>query len=126
MTTHVVLEAIDPDRPCTQSKHVIEDAIRGACGFDGLLMTDDLSMHALVGDFTQRTERALGAGCDVVLHCNGDMDEMMAVANGARALSADGQRRADAALAVRPAENSDAEGEEAAFAALLKPTGWAA
>ena len=127
MTTHVVLEAIDPDHPCTQSKAVIEDAIRGACGFDGLLMTDDLSMHALAGDFTQRAERALAAGCDVVLHCNGDMDEMEAVAAGAGALSADGQRRADAALAVRPVEDAGAEAEdEMTFAALLKPTGWAA
>ena len=122
MTTHVVFDAIDPDRPCTQSPDVVEKAIRGACGFDGLLLTDDLSMHALAGDFTERAERALDAGCDIVLHCNGDMSEMKAVAAGGRALTADAERRSARALAMRPG-GADAMGEveEARLEELLRP-----
>lgn len=83
MTAHVVYRAIDPDNPATLSSRVISDIIRGEIGFRGLLMSDDLSMHALVGSFEDRTERSLAAGCDVVLHCNGDMTEMTAIARAA-------------------------------------------
>ena len=122
MTTHVVFEAIDPERPCTQSRAVVEDAIRGACGFDGLLMTDDLSMHALGGGFAQRAERALDAGCDLVLHCNGDMAEMRAVAVGAAPLTPDAERRSARALAMRPADAARmAEADEAALDEMLRP-----
>ena len=122
MTTHVVFEAIDPDRPCTQSEAVIEDAIRGACGFGGLLMTDDLSMHALGGGFRERTERALAAGCDLVLHCNGDMAEMAGVAEGAGPLTAAAARRSDRALAMRPGgAGALAANDEAALEAYLRP-----
>ena len=123
MTTHVVFEALDPERPCTQSPIVVRETIRERLGFDGLLMTDDLSMHALEGDFATRAERALAAGCDVILHCNGDAAEMRAVAAGARALDADGARRAAAALALRPAAPDAAarEAEEARFSSLLRP-----
>ncbi len=72
MTAHVVYTAIDPERPGTLSKAVVEGIIRGVIGFDGLLMTDDISMKALSGGFRERAEAALAAGCDVVLHCNGD------------------------------------------------------
>lgn len=121
MTTHVVFEAIDPDRPCTQSARVVAEAIRGACGFDGLLMTDDLSMHALGGGFTERAERSLNAGCDIVLHCNGDMAEMTAVATGGKALTVDAERRSARALAIRPRE-ADTLGdiEEARLDELLR------
>jgi beta-N-acetylhexosaminidase len=98
MTAHVVYSAIDAKRPATTSRKAIK-VIRGAIGFDGLLMSDDLSMKALSGDFEQRTRAALSAGCDVVLHCNGDMAEMKAVAKGARPLTGKARRRADAALA---------------------------
>ena len=123
MTTHIVFEALDADRPCTQSPIVIGETIRGRLGFDGLLMTDDLSMKALGGGFRERAERSLAAGCDVILHCNGDAGEMHAVAEGARALDADGARRADAALALRPAAPNLAEkaDREARFTSLLRP-----
>lgn len=84
MTAHVVYTAIDPARPATLSPTVIHDVIRGHIGFDGLLLTDDISMKALNGDFTRRTRLSLDAGCDVVLHCNGDLAEMRAVVDGCR------------------------------------------
>ncbi|MDO9474800.1 MAG: beta-N-acetylhexosaminidase [Caulobacter sp.] len=99
MTAHVVYTAIDAKRPSTTSKTVIREVTRGAIGFDGLLMTDDLSMKALKGGFKARARAALAAGCDVVLHCNGDMDEMKAVAEGCRKLKGHARRRADAAMA---------------------------
>ena len=98
MTAHVVYTALDPAMPGTLSKTVIREAIRGAIGFDGLLMTDDLSMKALQGDFRQRAEAAIAAGCDIVLHCNGDLDEARAVAEGAPVLTGRPLARADAAL----------------------------
>lgn len=87
MTAHVVYQAIDPDRPATTSAKVIRDIIRGHIGFKGLLLSDDLSMKALGGSFQSRTSAALDAGCDVVLHCNGDMAEMMAVASAVRPMT---------------------------------------
>ena len=88
MTAHLVYEAIDPDHPATLSQKVIGEVIRGEIGFDGLLLTDDLSMKALKGSFTERAAGSLAAGCDVVLHCNGDMAEMRQVAAGLSPLSA--------------------------------------
>ena len=99
MSAHVVYDALDPRRPATTSRKVIGEVIRGAIGFGGLLMTDDLSMKALSGDFTQRAKRALAAGCDIVLHCNGDPAEMTAVVAGTRLLAGKSKARADAALA---------------------------
>jgi beta-N-acetylhexosaminidase len=89
---------VDRKRPGTTSRKVINKVIRKELGFDGLLMTDDLSMKALSGDFTERAQAALKAGCDVVLHCNGDMAEMTAVARGVRKLAGKSKRRAEAAL----------------------------
>lgn len=83
MTAHVVYTAVDPDNCATFSTAVVDRVIRGDIGFDGLLISDDLSMHALSGTFADRTQRALAAGCDVVLHCNGDMAEMAPVAEAA-------------------------------------------
>src|SRR6185369_483921 len=80
MTAHVVYTAWDKDQPGSLSATVIRDIIRGRIGFDGLLMSDDLGMHALQGSFTDRTAGVLAAGCDIALHCSGDMDEMIAVA----------------------------------------------
>ena len=98
MTAHVVFEAVDPDRPATTSRRVIETVLRGSIGFDGLLMTDDLSMQALQGGLGERAAQALTAGCDVVLHCNGVLAEMEAVAAETAALSGPSAGRANAAL----------------------------
>ncbi|MFZ2101861.1 MAG: beta-N-acetylhexosaminidase [Oricola sp.] len=99
MTAHVVYTAIDPEHPATTSPKVIADIVRGEIGFDGLLMSDDVSMHALSGDFGSRTESIFGAGCDVVLHCNGVMDEMVAVAARTPILADMAAERAKRALA---------------------------
>ena len=101
MTAHVIYTAIDPDRPATISRLVIDTIIRGAIGFEGLLLSDDLSMQALDGDLGQRAEAALSAGCDMALHCNGNLDEADAVASAAPALSGKAARRAETALARR-------------------------
>jgi beta-N-acetylhexosaminidase len=101
MTAHVVFTAIDPVRPATTSATMIGEVIRGLIGFDGLLMGDDVSMGALSGSIAERSRDSLAAGCDLVLHCNGQMDEMRAVASEAPELAGEAKRRADAALAVR-------------------------
>jgi beta-N-acetylhexosaminidase len=98
MTAHVVYTALDPDRPATTSPIVMEEIIRGRIGYDGLVMTDDLSMHALSGSFRDRAEAAFSAGCDMALHCNGSMEEMSAVAEAAPVLAGEALRRAKAAL----------------------------
>ncbi len=99
MTAHVVYSAIDPKHPGTTSRKVIKSVVREVIGFDGLLMTDDLTMKALSGSLTDRAKSALAAGCDMILHCNGDMAEMQAVIAGCKALSGRPARRAQAALA---------------------------
>ena len=122
MTAHVIYAAIDRKRPATTSRKVLRKAVRGTIGFDGLLMSDDLSMKALRGDFRDRAEDALRADCDVVLHCNGDMAEMKAVAAGTGLLKGSAKRRADAALArlptaVEPFDAAEARARfDAAFA----------
>ncbi|RVU16022.1 beta-N-acetylhexosaminidase [Methylobacterium oryzihabitans] len=109
MSAHVVFTAIDPDNPATTSARVIAEVVRGHIGYDGLLMTDDLSMRALSGDFRSRTEAAFRAGCDVGLHCNGDRTEMEGVVAAAPVLAGEALRRADAALArLAPASGFDA------------------
>lgn len=80
MTCHLMFTAIDPDRPATLSPPVIERAIRGAIGFQGVLVSDDLSMNALSGTLGERAAGAVAAGCDIALHCNGVFDEMQDVA----------------------------------------------
>ena len=81
MTAHVVYSAIDPNNPATTSGKVIDEIIRGEIGFDGLLMSDDTSMKALSGDFPTKAAAILAAGCDIVLHCNGVMEEMAGIAS---------------------------------------------
>jgi len=100
MTAHVVYTALDRDRPATTSPRIVSDIIRGEIGFDGLLMSDDVSMKALSGDFREKSRAILEAGCDVVLHCNGVMDEMKPVAAGCAALAPHGLRRAGRALSL--------------------------
>ncbi|MEI8180202.1 beta-N-acetylhexosaminidase [Aestuariivirga sp.] len=98
MTAHVVYTSIDKTAPATLSKKVIATIIRKQIGFRGLLMTDDLSMKALSGSYAEKTRRALDAGCDIVLHCNGQMEQMEEVAAAAGVLKGKGLSRARAAL----------------------------
>jgi beta-N-acetylhexosaminidase len=98
MTAHVVLTAVDDKRPATLSDKVIGGIIRRRFGFDGLLMSDDISMGALKGPVGERAENAIRAGCDLVLHCSGDADEMAAVAAAVPELAGDALRRAGAAF----------------------------
>jgi beta-N-acetylhexosaminidase len=101
MTAHVVFTALDPAAPATTSATIVRDVIRDSIGFRGLLMSDDVSMGALSGTLAERAQAALAAGCDMVLHCNGKMAEMEAVAAATPKLAGEAARRADAALAQR-------------------------
>jgi beta-N-acetylhexosaminidase len=101
MTAHVVYTAIDPIAPATTSVTLVRDVIRGRLGFRGLLMSDDISMGALSGSIEARSRAAIAAGCDVVLHCNGELPEMRAVASAVPVLTGVAAQRADAALARR-------------------------
>jgi beta-N-acetylhexosaminidase len=101
MTAHVVYAAIDPIAPATTSFTLVRDVIRNLIGFRGLLMSDDISMGALSGSTEVRSRAAIAAGCDVVLHCNGRLDEMQAVAGAVPALTGEAAARAEAALAHR-------------------------
>jgi beta-N-acetylhexosaminidase len=101
MTAHVVFSAVDAIHPATTSATMIERVIRGFIGFQGLLMSDDLSMNALAGSIAERTRAVLAAGCDMVLHCNGKLDEMRQVARETPELSGKALARAERALAAR-------------------------
>jgi beta-N-acetylhexosaminidase len=103
MTAHVVFSALDPAQPATTSATIIEQVIRGVIGFEGLLMSDDLSMNALAGSIAERTRAVFAAGCDMVLHCNGKLDEMREVARETPELSGKPLQRAGRALASRKA-----------------------
>ncbi|WP_020178453.1 beta-N-acetylhexosaminidase [Methylopila sp. M107] len=100
MTGHIVFEAIDPDRPATLSPIVLAEIVRGHIGFDGLLMTDDLSMKALSGSVGASAAAAIAAGCDIALHCNGEMGEMLEVAAAAPRLEGRSAERAARALSL--------------------------
>ncbi len=102
MTAHIVFDALDADRPATASSQVI-GYIRDKIGFGGLLLSDDLSMQALSGTLGERAARAVVAGCDIALHCNGKREEMDLVVAAAGRLTGEAARRAEAALACRPA-----------------------
>jgi beta-N-acetylhexosaminidase len=101
MTAHVVFSALDRAQPATTSATIIADVIRGGIGFQGLLMSDDVSMNALQGTIAERARASLAAGCDMILHCNGKEDEMAAVAANSAVLAGAALARADAALAAR-------------------------
>ena len=118
MTAHIVFSAYD-NRPATQSPAMIA-VIRNEIGFQGLLMTDDLNMQALSGDLGSRTALSMAAGCDIALHCKGDLDEMQAVAAAAGTMTAATRARAEAALARRHApEAVDIAALQAEFSALI-------
>ena len=100
MTAHLIYAAWDAERPASQSPIVIGDIIRGRIGFDGLLMSDDLGMHALSGDFGARAAGAIAAGTDIALHCSGDLAEMQAVAGALGPIGAVAMARLDRAMAT--------------------------
>jgi len=101
MTAHVVFSAFDPAHPATTSATMIKQVIRGVIGFQGLLMSDDVSMNALAGTLAERTRAILAAGCDMVLHCNGNIEEMREVAGQTPELSGKALERANRALTAR-------------------------
>ena len=120
MTAHVVFTAFDPVLPATTSAMMIREVIRGSIGFEGLLMTDDISMGALAGSIAERSRAALAAGCDLVLHCNGKMDEMRQVAAEAPELSGESLQRAERALHARRKPSAlDVEAARREFAAMI-------
>jgi beta-N-acetylhexosaminidase len=106
MTAHVVFSAVDPAHPATTSATMIAQVIRGVIGFQGLLMSDDVSMNALSGNIAERTRAIFAAGCDMALHCNGNIEEMREVAAQTPELSGRALERARAALAARKAPQS--------------------
>lgn len=119
MTAHIVYSDIDGNGPATTSPLMLQ-VIRDHIGFDGLLITDDISMEALSGTVAERSAAAIGAGCDIVLHCNGDAAEMASVADAAGEMTAAAQTRANRALAQRkPPQHIDIPALEAEFEALL-------
>ncbi|MCB1487069.1 MAG: beta-N-acetylhexosaminidase [Bauldia sp.] len=127
MTSHVVYSAIDPNRPATTSAVVIRDIIRERIGFDGLLMSDDISMKALAGDYGERTVAIHDAGCDLVLHCNGRIEEMRAVAGAAPRLAGRSGERAGRALeSVNPPSPFDAVAGREEYVGLMAGSGWPA
>jgi beta-N-acetylhexosaminidase len=120
MTAHVIFSAYDAARPATTSATIVSEVIRGLIGFDGLLMGDDVSMYALDGSIAERSLATIAAGCDVVLACNGKLDEMRAVADNVPELRGDALRRADAALASkRPPQPIDLSAARAELDALV-------
>jgi beta-N-acetylhexosaminidase len=100
MTAHVVYTAWDPERPASLSPTVIGNIVRGRIGFEGFLMSDDLGMEALAGDFGSRAAGVVAAGCDAALHCSGEMEEMVAVADAAPAMAPEGEARLARAMTI--------------------------
>jgi beta-N-acetylhexosaminidase len=120
MTAHVVFSALDPAQPATTSATIIRQVIRGVIGFQGLLMSDDVSMNALAGSIAERTRAIVNAGCDMVLHCNGKLDEMRDVAHETPELAGEALDRARRALASRRApEPFDRQAARAELEALM-------
>ena len=115
MTAHVVYTAIDAERCATVSAKVIGEVIRGQIGFTGLLMSDDINMKALAGSYAEKALGCLDAGCDVVLHCSGDLAEMKEVAACLPEITPEAKARLDAAMSWAA---RDAAAEEALIAEL--------
>jgi beta-N-acetylhexosaminidase len=126
MTAHVVFSALDPAHPATTSATIISEVIRGAIGFQGLLMSDDVSMNALAGSIADRSRAIVAAGCDMVLHCNGKIDEMHEVAGETPPLSGEALQRAERALASRrPPQPFDRTRARVELDALIERAGMA-
>jgi len=109
MTAHVRYTAWDTDNPGTLSRVVIEEVIRGKIGFEGLLLTDDIDMEALSGSVPERAERAIAAGCDIVLNCWAKMDDMVGIAERLPAISAEASERLERALSSTEQERNGTE-----------------
>jgi beta-N-acetylhexosaminidase len=121
MTAHVIYSAYDPAYPATTSATIVRDVIRGHIGFDGLLMSDDVSMNALDGSLGERSRRIIAAGCDIVLYCAGQIGEMHEIAANVPELTGKALQRADAALASRsPARTFDPVAARAELDALVR------
>jgi len=101
MTSHILYTAWDAERPASQSPFVIHEIIRQRIGFDGFLMSDDVGMEALAGDHGQRAAACVAAGCDVALHCDGKMENMLSVAGAVGDISPEGEARLARAMAMR-------------------------
>jgi beta-N-acetylhexosaminidase len=126
MTAHVVFSALDPAQPATTSATIISQVIRGGIGFQGLLMSDDVSMNALAGSIAERTRAIVSAGCDMILHCNGKLDEMRDVARETPELAGEAAERARRALASRRApEPFDRQAARAELETLMERVGTA-
>ena len=122
MTAHVLYRAIDPLAPATTSATVVRDVIRDWLGFSGLLMSDDISMGALSGSLSGRSRAAIAAGCDLILHCNGKLGEMEAVASAVPVLEGEAALRAELALARRrPSGSHDTQRLRAEWTMLIEP-----
>jgi beta-N-acetylhexosaminidase len=117
MTAHIVYEALDPDHPATLSARIIEQVIRGAIGFDGVLVSDDLCMRALRGEPGALAREAIAAGCDLVLHCNGVLAETAAALQGCPVLTDAAESRLAAARAAMLARRRPADAPAAPVAA---------
>ncbi len=125
MTSHVVYTAVDRTRPATTSPVVIRDIIRGRINFGGLLMSDDVSMNALSGDYGERARAIYAAGCDLVLHCNGRTEEMRKIAEAAPPLAGiSGERAARALARVQQPKPFDRDAGREELLALAARAGW--
>jgi beta-N-acetylhexosaminidase len=122
MTAHVVYAAIDPDEPATLSRRVIDTVIRGDIGFDGVLVSDDIEMGALTGSIEKRVRGALAAGCDLLLHCSGNLGEMREAAEAAATLTPEAVLRVarGEALQRRSFRDFDRREVEMRFEAMTK------
>jgi beta-N-acetylhexosaminidase len=121
ITAHVLFPALDREHPATLSSAIVAAVIRGEIGFAGALLSDDLSMGALGGSLGERATRARAAGCDIAVHCNGRLDEMIEVLDAAGPLEGEGAGRAARALAQRtPPRAFDPLAAQARLADLLR------
>ena len=115
MTAHVLFTSLDSKSPATSSKTIINDVIRGEIGYQGVLLSDDLSMKALSGDMIERTMASLEAGCDIALHCNGDRSEMEAIMNACGVVTPETAQRLHRAESYRtralPLDLTEAEAQ---------------
>jgi beta-N-acetylhexosaminidase len=124
MTAHIVYSAVDPYRPATLSRPLIDTIVRGAIGFDGVLVSDDVEMGALAGTIGERVAGALGAGCDLALHCSGDLHEMRQAAEAAAPLTPEAVERLARGEALRRSSRRgfDRREAEAQFDAMIGVT----
>ncbi len=122
MTAHIVYEAFDPEQPATLSETVIQEVIRGEIGFSGFLVSDDINMKALSGKASENVVRALDAGCDAVLHCNGDLEDMIEVSDVLPELSGMSMQRLGSASAMMPvSEDIDMAELQSQFESMIAP-----